>query len=320
MIWRLGFLLATAIITLPVAAQDAAGWLSKVSAASQKLDYSGIFVYQHDGLSETSRIAHFVENGQEYEYLEVLDGSPREVIRQGDEVMCYFPESRTVIVERRRQRRSFPDLLPAGLSGMTEFYQVRKLQQMRTSGMETQVLKLEPQDNLRYGYQLWVDAQSGLLVKAALLNENGDALESFAFTEITFGKPSERDRAKAKQRSGTDWRVQNVEEKSGRVEDSGWRFNVMLPGFHRVSSMRRQVAMGGPESLHYLFSDGLASISVFIEPLNGRSQTIDRRVASIGAINVYKRVVADNQIVVMGEVPAITVRKLGEGIEFRRNK
>ena len=110
-----------------------------------------------------------------------------------------------------------------------------------------------------------MDADSGLLLKANLLGENGETLESFAFTQVSIGGPP--DQAVLKPRyHGEHVRVQQVRTTEVRNEDIGWQFRHPLPGFRKLAAMKRQSAPDRPESLHVVFSDGLASISVFIEP------------------------------------------------------
>ena len=295
--------------------QDGLFWLGRVVHAAHKLNYSGTFVYRNGSIEETSRITHLVEAGREIERLEVLDGSPREIIRNNDEVKCYLPESQTLIVEKRSQRRSFPALLPATLSGLTEHYAIRKGPISRVAEHESQVLYLEPKDDLRYGQQLWIDIKTGLLLKIGLINERNETIESFAFTQLQIGGNIEREALKSKfVAQSAKWRVQHVLATESRSEDAAWQFNAQLPGFHRLAGMKRQAQSGGPEVLHVVFSDGLAAISIFIEAM---PQTQELGMFSMGAINVYRRVAGKHLLVVMGEVPQGTLKMLGDGIEPR---
>jgi sigma-E factor negative regulatory protein RseB len=315
--------LAGSMLMLPVYAQqagtgDALQWLQRVATASQKLTYSGVFVYQSGSRRETSRITHLVEGSGEYERLEALDGSPREVVRENDEVKCFLPESRLLIVERRGSRRTFPALLPGSLAGLTEYYSIRKGATGRIAGLESFSILIEPKDELRYGYQLWVDPQTGLLLKAGLVNEKGEALETFAFTELKIGGPVDRQALKSGlEKSSGDWQVYNVRSSEARNDDGQWTFRNALPGFRRMSSAKRQLRPGAPEGTHMIFSDGLAAVSVFFEPQAGPGSS-DVAPVAMGAINVYKRHVGDTQLVVMGDVPAAALRRFADGIEPRK--
>ena len=305
----------------PLAAQaqgDAMQWLQRAGQAAQKLSYTGTFVYQSGGGAETSRITHLVDAAGEAERLEVLDGSPREVVRINDEVKCYLPENRTIIVERRPARRSFPALLPVSFGGsIGESYVVKKGAAARVAGLDTHSILIEPRDGLRYGHQWWVDAQSGLLVKASLIGERGDPLETFAFTELRIGEPIGREAIKPSARMQShDWHVRQTHSTDSKADEGVWNFRATLPGFRKISGMKRQVRADASPGSHWVFSDGLAAISVFIDPLTQPQP--ETGLFKMGAVNVYKRLLGEHLVVVMGDVPHATLKRLGDGIEARR--
>lgn len=308
----LAFALPAAYAQAPT---DALQWLQRVADAAQKLNYGGVFVYQSGKQSETSRITHFVDGGTEYERLEVLDGSPREVLRVNDEVKCYLPESRLLIVERRRrgQAVSFPALAADGLAGLAEHYVITKGPSARVAGLDSQAIVIKPRDEWRYGHRLWVDVASGLLLKAALVDERGEVLESFSFTELRIGGPI--DRASLKPRSvESGWKVHDV--RTGDAGAGRWQFNGQPPGFRKVADMVRQGRGDGREVGHVMFSDGLAAVSVFIEPV-GRSKPAPGAM-TLGAVNAYKRVAGDHVFIVMGDVPPAALKTIAEGIEPKK--
>jgi sigma-E factor negative regulatory protein RseB len=310
-------LLVLAILLTPVAAwaDEGLALLQRIALGSRQLTYSGTFVYRSGGTVDTSRIAHSFADGVEMERIEALDGSPREVLRVGNEVKCFFPEEKLVIIENRSSQRGFPALLPAGLGSLSEHYVIRGGGVARLAGMQSRAVLLDPRDGLRYGHEFWMDEISGLLLKANLVGERGETLESFAFTQVKIGGPLEEGALKARFDSERV-RVQQVKALELKADDMAWSFRNLLPGFRKVAAMKRQASPENAESLHVVFSDGLASISVFIEPggAAGEAETT----AAVGAINVYRRQVGDHRLVVMGEVPALAVRRLGDGIERRR--
>ena len=310
-------LLLSAFLLVPGAAlaEDGLALLQRIAQGSRQLTYSGVFVYRSGSRVDTSRIVHAVSDGVELERIEALDGSPREVLRAGSEVKCFFPEDKLLIIEGRSSRRGFPSLLPAGLGSLPEHYSIHGGNSGRIAGVSSRAVLLKPRDEWRYGHEFWMDVASGLLLKATLLDAGGEALESFAFTQIKIGGPLEHGALKP----GFDpdkLRVQHVRTTETRPEDAGWIFRTQLPGFRKVAAMKRQAGDAGAESMHVVFSDGLASVSVFIEP--GGTAGEQESTANLGPVNVFRRQVDQHRVVVMGEVPAIAVRRLGEGVERRR--
>jgi sigma-E factor negative regulatory protein RseB len=308
-------LLGSILLAAPAFAEDGLALLQRIAQGSRQLTYSGTFVYRSGDKADISRIAHSVSEGREIERIEALDGSPREVLRWGSEVKCFFPEEKLLIIENRSNQRGFPALLPAGLGGVPEHYAIRSGSQGRVAGVMSRAVLLEPRDDLRYGHEFWMDAASGLLLKATLLGARGETLESFAFTQVKIGGPLEQGALKPRFDSERV-RVQQVRATEVKPDDMSWIFRTLLPGFRKVAAMKRQTAPENPESLHVVFSDGLASISVFIEPGGSAGET--ETLSAVGPVNVYRRQVGEHRVVVMGEVPALAVRRLGDGIERRR--
>lgn len=294
---------------------DGLAWLKKVAAAAHQLNYSGTYIYQAGDRVETSRIVHVRDETGEHEKLEALDGNPREIIRNNDEVLCFKPESHdSVVVEKRRIEKSFPAMLPRQLGGIADNYRIVLAEQDRAAGYPCQVIMLEPKDQYRYRLKLWVDPNTGLLLKAATLNEKNDAVAQFAFTQVTIG--GQIDKAALKPRlSGK--KVVLSPEPVPRVEllsnGSAWTVKQLPAGFSQVTMTKR--TMPGKEMMvrHLVFSDGLATISVFIEPLVAGVKPM-QGAGRQGMINVYARQVADHQVTVLGEVPAMTVMQVANSV------
>jgi sigma-E factor negative regulatory protein RseB len=298
--------------------------LQKVASSAQKLTYTGVFVYRNDYRAETSRITRLVDGGNEYERLEALDGSPREVIRHNDEVSCYLPDNKLVIVEHRNARRFFPAFVPAGnFASLAEHYSIRKGVTGRIAGVNGRLISVEPRDGFRFGHQFWIEPDTGLLLKSSLIGEGGAVLESFVFTEIKIGGPVDmtmvRPRAApdSNELKDSGWTVQRINSNQTRADHGQWLFRNSLPGFRHVSGIKKKLRPDAPESTQLIFSDGLAALSIFIEPLAGRTRE-EASAFSVGAVNVYKRQVDDYQIILMGDIPAAALRHFGDGMERRR--
>lgn len=297
---------------------EALAWLQKMALAAQKLNYTGTFTYQSGGTSETSRITHLVDPSGEREKLEVLDGSPREVVRSNDEVKCFLPDEKVVIVEKRGQYKAFPALLPTSVGNLTEHYQVRMGDVSRVAGLDSRLIILEPKDTLRYGHHIWADVNSALILKARMLDERNETIEQFAFTQLQINGVIDRETLNPKfGTEGKDWRIHNARASQSLSTGGNWLFRTQLPGFRKSAGMkRRAMADNGTETIHFMFTDGLASISVFIEPLNNQEGV--KGTYSVGAINVYKRTTGKHLLTILGEVPMSTLTRLGDGMELRK--
>ena len=298
---------------------DALQWLHRVAMSARSLSYGGTFVYQCGTRTESSRISHIVDGDSDMEHIEMLDGSPREVVRIGDEVKTWLPETRRLVIERGSVQPRFPAVLPAGLSELTDYYTIRRGAPDRVAGFEAQPILLEPRDNYRFRRQLWIDRKTGLLLKAETFSENGQLRESSAFTELHVGAAIDRDAIKARfNRQDNTWRVQDVRSQGTGSDNGLWEIRAVLPGFRQVASVIRQSQPNLPEGSQLVFSDGLAAISIFFEPFKADSPQPAVGQFTMGALNVYKRNIGKYLIVLMGDVPGHALKKFGDGIKARK--
>src|SRR5690606_30775067 len=150
--------------------REAQVWLKKIQTSAKQLDYSGTFVYQQGNQVRTSRISHVRHGSNEHEKLEILDGQPREYIRNNEEIACYIPESKAIRIEKRVSRDTFPAILDAQPEELLQHYDLQKGERGRVAGHNCQTIVLKPKDKLRYGYKLWVEQSTGLLLKAQTVN------------------------------------------------------------------------------------------------------------------------------------------------------
>lgn len=288
-------------------------WLGKISKSARELNYTGTFVYQHGEKVETSRITHYVDRSGEYEKLQTLDGPRREIIRMNDQIYCYDHDSRVLRKERQTGRRNFPALIPEQLSQITDYYDIRLGGQERIAGFDTQMIMLEPKDGFRYGHRLWADVATGMLVRAKRLNERKDVLEQFTFTQLQVGTPTSRDVTRPNVDMGPNWRTDNISAEATVAGVPGWTVKSFPAGFRKIVEMRRTRDGASGFVTHMVFSDGLASVSIFIEPLNIRRKSMDGLVRH-GAVNILFRPVADQLVTVVGEAPPATILQIGNSV------
>jgi sigma-E factor negative regulatory protein RseB len=301
--------------TPPQAAPDAMALLRKIYQATEKLSYSGTFVYQQGDRTETSRINRVTGPGGDIERVEVLDGMPREIVRTRDTVRCYLPESQTVKVERRIDQRAFPGLLPEQITELTRNYTVTRGEPLRIAGYDCVAVVLTPKDDLRYGYKLWADVGSGMLLKARTFNRKGETVEQFTFAQLSIGNVP-RDRVRTRH-AAQSWRVEDAAIAPANLGRAGWSLGAELPGFRKVTEVTRTLGEARPVG-QMVYSDGMAAVSVFIEPMAGRSDAVRPGPSSLGAFHIYTREVANHIVTVVGEAPAASVRRIADQVEYRR--
>jgi sigma-E factor negative regulatory protein RseB len=300
----------------PAQSGDALAWLRRIQEATHRLSYSGTFVYQHGGRSETSRITRYAGPAGDIEKVEVMDGVPRELIRTRDTVKCYLPDSKVVKLERRTGEHDFPALLPDAVAQLQEHYDIALGDTRRIAGLECRAVVLKPKDSLRYGYRLYADQHTGMLMKAVTFDSAGRDIEQFMFTQLTLGHVT-RDMVKPRHPATAAWRI----EDAGAVPASlqGWAVAGDVPGFRKIVELKRRLGDSRPVG-QLVYSDGLAAVSVFIEPMEGHREAVRTGPASMGATHIYTRQVADHMVTVVGEAPAVSVQRIADSVQYQGQK
>ncbi len=294
-------------------------WPKIIAFATHQTDYSGTFVYQHDGHMETVRITHISDQSGEHEKIESLDGPRREFIRNNNEVWWNLGDHKAMQVERQYSSKSFPALLPEQLSALNENYLIHTAEQARIAGFDTQAIVFQPKDTLRYTHKMWAHKDSGLLLKAVVLNERKQMVEQYTFIQLKIGSDIERTQVLPDQ-SATSLEQQShfatSSETSAQATMGDWKVVAVPTGFKKIMEMRRPLHGNKTAVIHFVFSDGLAGISVFIETL-GNSFNKKLGLSSRGAIHVYSKIKGDHLVTVVGEVPPRTVMQVADSVRYK---
>lgn len=285
-----------------LSSQDALRVLERVARAPALTAFQGVYVQQHGEYMETIRVCHVVDAGVVSERRETLDGPPREMVRRGDQVSVYLPEGgRTKSFDPRNTGRLFPRLLPDNPAEILANYTVRKGARERIAGLDSDVIELEPRDRLRYSHRLWVHSETGLLLKAATLGFKRETFDLYAFSQVVLGAQVDRNQLKPVY----PVRPVTVEAPAlTHATGSQWDTKTIPGGFRLVQQTQRAMPGRNQPVIHHVYSDGLASISVFVEGMQASSPLGGARQ---GALSVYGRQEGSYHLTVLGEVPPETV-------------
>lgn len=313
------------VLWLPLASHGGEGndlWLmvEKANQAAHQLNYKGVFVYQSGTSVSSMQIMHmnYGPSG-EFARLVLLDGAPREMLRQGNDVIIYQPKSEKIMMDKRRLQNGFPAVLPKMSDDIKANYQIRSGGNERIGGHEGQVVVLEPRDKYRYRCKLWIEHDSGLLLKMAILGDRDDVIEQVAFSQLMLVDNSSNDWFHPDIQRGKSYEMAPEETVTPiSAQDENWVVTHLPPGFRKTEQVKRAIPGKAFPVNHLVFWDGLASVSLFIEPV-GHGATLPL-VGSFnqGATNVLVTVHDGHQIVVIGEVPPVTVMQISNGVVFNK--
>ena len=316
--------LAVSLFLIPLTAWSAGiaqvqRLLEEMQHAAHTQSYDGTFVYNQDSQLSAMRIIHSAEKNGERERLVALDNSGREVIRDRKSVTCYLPDRNAVVVEKDRPPFQFPPPFPDKIEHLTPVYDFRiEAEEEKVAGQLTRKLVITPKDQYRYGHHLWVDKETGLLLKTDLLNEQGKVIEQFMFTHIRYLKqvPDKLLQPAVDDSQLTRYEADKSANKSQHEKLTHiWRIRELPPGFKRDMQRKHTTAVSKQPLDHLVFSDGLASVSVFIESLNSAGQLQGE--TRMGAVNAHGYQSDGYHITAVGEVPKVTVKMMSKAVTVK---
>ena len=304
--------------------REVGAWLMRIHQAANHHNFQGTFVVSAGGSVSSARIAHYCDGRNQFERVESLDGQMRKVFRHNNVVHTLWPQSKLALVEQRELMSSFPALLQGGNDRIVDSYEVRSLGTDRVAGHEAHVLHLRPRDAHRFGYRLWSEKNSGLLLRAEVVGERDEVIESSAFSDVTIGVKAQPEAVLQPMTRLDGYRVLRPALTPTRLEDEGWSLRAPLPGFRQVSCVRRPLEAGAddartgmPEVLQSIYSDGLTYVSVFIEPFNANRHGKPIQ-TSIGATQTMTRRQGDWWVTVVGDVPLATLKMFVGALERKK--
>lgn len=303
----LGLVACGAQAAEPLPPAEAAVWLQRMADAPRRLAYEGVFVFQHgDAAMQSLQVANRPAVSGKDSRLTAMDGMQREVRCTQGVSTSLMTEGGQLKVERRLNSRHFPDLLPANAGALANWYAVRLGEFSRVAGLDCQQVELSPKDVFRWGYVLCAEKDTALPLKAAMINESGRPLMQHTFAEIRFGVTP---RSAPTSLPETPANAKPVAHERVGVKN-------LPPGYTRITAVNRKLPNKSGEVEHWVFSDGLTHISLFLEPAPHPVESM-RGQSKLGMINMLTRQVGPMQATVLGDAPWPAVEAIAMGLETR---
>jgi sigma-E factor negative regulatory protein RseB len=292
----------------------AAQWLERMNQALTTRNYDGTFTHWHGGRVEMLRIIHRMQDGVVSERLASLDGSGREFVRTGASLACYLPDKRTVLVERRPPQQSLVGF-PTVNNETASFYDIREVGHTRLNRRDTHVITVSPKDEYRYGYRLWIDDSTAMPLKTELCDAHGRPIEEIVFASLTLSSHIPDSAFKPEvATTGFQW-LRNDAAPQPAAAPLAWNALHLPPGF-RLSVRSQQMLPGSSNAVdHVVFTDGFASVSVFVELAPAAAAPPMPQSATVGSSSAFSTVVDGHKITAVGEVPPATVQFIASQVK-----
>ena len=302
----------------------------RINQALATRNYDGTFFHLSEGRVETMRIVHRVRAGRVTERLQSLDGSGREFVRNNDELTCYLPDQHTVLVEPRPEHGPFLGSLPQFGADVIEFYRIESLPSTHVLGRAARVIAVTPRDQYRFGYRLWLDEKTAMPLKTQLCDASGQVIEQIFFARLDMPESiPDSELAPSVRTDGMRWVRQGPSHDSAPPALSAYRASELPPGFRLTVAGAQTIGGATVPASHLVYSDGLATVSVFIEapPTDARGTSVGadaapsepaeqpmQGLARVGSGFAFSTVVQGHQVTAVGEVPAQTVEFIAHSV------
>lgn len=297
--------------------------LQRMSDADQEQNYQGIFILRKSDDLSTLRVTHGSDEKGSWESLEALNGEPRKVVRRNNKVVSVFPNRELVTIRTNAKKQPLHWQLPENIEQLERSYSISQLADDRIANHPTLVVDLIPNDKLRYGYRYWIDKNTGMLLRCDLVTENDTVVEQMMFTSLNYLSQTPLPPFDLKQFQ--HYEQQLLDEPELNVDHSAplhWAINKLPQGFMLTQSTMRYPQLSAAQNvteqkkrqldlLHLVYSDGLASVSVFIEKNQEHKKHLQGAL-TMGAVNAFGNSVGDYFVTVVGEVPMKTVQSMAQ--------
>ena len=297
---------------------DPMAWLQRAIEASRQASYVGVYAHSNGERTSTVRVAHVNAGGEEHERIEPLDAATHEIVRRNDDMFCRFPDAKTVRLDPRITNRFFPAILAAPAEVIAASYDVQLGNTERVLGFECRWLKLEPRDAQRFAQRVCSEAATGLVLRAKTLDARRQVIEQYTFTELRIGAGAVRtDLLKSIFKARTrEWHGDGELRDEAITAETGWTVAAPPAGFRKVAELKRTLPGRAQPVSQIVLTDGVASLSVFVEP-NAKPGRTAEVASEDGTTAFYVRPMGDLLVTVLGEVPLATAQQVGRSVARR---
>lgn len=301
------------LVLLPVQAHSEQNpvdtWLDKMSQASRLQNYRGTLIIRQQDKLQTIRVNQGITEEGSWQTLQSLNGEPQHIYRHNDMVTSIFPAKKLVTIAGESDQAPLHPMLPKNRRILKKYYSLSLGGEDRIADKPAQIIQVKPLDELRYGYTFWIDRDSGILLKCDMLSEEGKVLEQLMYSEVELldQQPEQPlDLSVLKK-----YRTINLREE-GAQASSGWKATRLPDGFILKRSVRLQHVKDNLIH-HMVYSDGVASVSVFVEKVPVANPVLGA--STMGPVNAFSSRINDQYVTAIGEVPLSTVRMIAQSMQ-----
>lgn len=291
-------------------ASSAEALLHQMDEASRELSYELSYILIKKNSIEPLRYRHALEDGEVFAHLVYLSGPPREVIQRGHEVSYFEPGLDPFTIESNKMVAPLPPIMRTNIDELASYYDFISMGRAREAGVACDVVRIAPKDGARYSYLLWIDTRSKLVMRADLLDRDGEPLEQYrAVSYVINSKVG--DVLKSLKTVELPAVVQLPPQPQAELD---WKVSWLPQGFESVSRNRHRLMMTERPVESKMYSDGLFSFSIYISAAD--HFTVREQLVRQGRRTLHSYMLQDKEVTVVGDIPPATARRVAESVVF----
>jgi sigma-E factor negative regulatory protein RseB len=269
-----------------------------MSHSLREVSYEAVVTLQRGSEMRVMQVSHSVDGDKSVEVLTELTGKGAQVQRRGHPLDCVHPgiqRLRTAAIDH---------------CGLSAQYRLSVAEGERIAGRNAVRVTVEPRDLYRFGYEMTLDRETGLLLKVQTRDHARRILETMQLAHLSYTDPV-----------ATASEIKILHEAEHPQPDipaarsavaRPWTVQWLPGGFTATDS-----ALGTDGRRTY--TDGLAVFSIFLEDLDQEIRPGEGRV-KVGGTTTYtrgRRLAGQPVLVtVIGEVPLNTARMVAYSVQW----
>lgn len=297
----------------PYPSNSAQAWLDKMSDAHSTLNYSISFVLLKPGVDSQPYLwRHAIDSkGEKMEQLNLLNGPGREVVRIGNKVSYFEPNVPPYSLQSSVINGPFPSAFFQQPEEVRASYDFVMVGRSRVSGRAAQQIRVVSKDKTRFGMNLWLDQETGLMLKLNLVDLNGQLLEQIQVTACQVTEQPDPFFAKIEPAVLPDVLKMRPPQDNKPI----WNIRYLPVGMAEIKRDVHRLPITGHTVEYVMLSDGLVDVSVYMREVqkDGLSQDILLRHESD---TLLTRNQGQLNVTVIGKLPPKTANDIANSIRL----
>jgi sigma-E factor negative regulatory protein RseB len=293
--------------------ESAEALLQQMQQSYRQLNFELTLVEYSQGQLESKRLTRGHLDGEALTHLTYLNGRPREFVQRDGETSFFDVSHHGYTLKDSSLPGLFYRLQRIPLEPLLNQYDAVFAGRSRVLGRVAQVVRLVPRAEHCYGYVLWLDQESGLLLKLDTLDPDAGVVEQSMGVALHI---SEEPGALIHELKNARLPpvMPAVDLSPNAQHGLPWQTGWLPEGFELRSQDKHKLPVTEQPVDYLMLSNGLVDVSVYVAQA-GTGGEAQQQLVRQGATHLVSLINPGRvEITVVGAIPADTARRIAESI------